>query len=642
MAQQNQDAQNVQPMALDVMSQALLDVSGTKQKVAEGDIQRGTGFIIRHEVNNPESELNTAFKEIASPDEKVFATLPSSGKVVGTWGGTIKTAKNGDKVFVVPKQEYRDAITSAAPMNHRDVAQRAQQQAGAPVHSFDLSAEMKALQDKRGEDLLNGINIIQSNIDQELAKSRAAVRTQAMIQSGATEAQAALQANIALDREKGFTNQATVQTAAAQKMLDSALVIAQRLEAGMIEGDSRVRELMSAKESLKNNYQWRAQKEVLDYQRDVNREEMARQRGEADLEKFNRERDARSVRDLEKREFELEKLIMKGGPADRLDALQAERASVRTAKTAALRATVTDQNLANYQYVYGTSGDDNTDRMLIVSRRDKEKDMVKVLNADFRTIYDMLSSTDAATRQAAYKLVDSTDKVLNDPATAGMDSKTLIGYLNAQPPGKLVQKLKEIADSGHNVQALAKFARNFGMSDDQIKEYTGTLANQGGKEVAENNRKNLMGRLLSATVNAHMESQVRDNVLAWKTSELAPMQPLERVLSSITPTKGVVKLEQFVDTVLYTKMEDPTNPIVELTNKQKLDMIGAAVRAATANASKTMLFPADNLMAAKLEAEARSRGTWAMVKKALSVNIDEARNRNPYGVDPATWLRMGQ
>lgn len=643
MPEQNQDPAN--PLVLDVMSQALLEVAKTKQKVAEGTIQQGVGFIVRHEVGDPSSELNNAYKELASPDERVFAKLPAgSGPVIATWGGgKVKTLKGtGEQAYVIPKEEYQRAVTDATPVNHNAVVNRAHQQAGSPIRSFDIGAEMKALQDKRGEDLLNHVNLLMSNLDQELANARATIRTAAMVQSGASEAQASLQANLALDREKGFANQVTAQTHAAQTMLSNATVIAQRLEASMVETDPRIREIMSAKNSLTSIYAWRGKREADDAIKDANREEIARQKGDAELEKFRRDKTYQNLRDIEKREFELEKIIARGGPAERLAALQAERETLRLSKTAALRNTVTDQNLINYQYVYGTSGDDNQDRMLIVARRDKEKDMLKVINADYRTVYDMLSSTDAATRQAAYKLVDSTDKVLNDPTTAGMDSKALLNYINTKSPGKLVEKLKEIADSGHNMQALARYATRFGIPADQIKEYTGVLANQGGKDIIENNRKNLMVRLLTATVNAHVEGQLRDNVLAWKVSELTPMQPLERVLSNITPKKGVVSLEQFVDTVLYTDMEDPKNPAVKLNNKQKLEMISTAVRAAAANASKTMLFPADNLLANKLEAEIKDRGTWAMVKKALSVNMDEARARNPYGVDSATWLRMGQ
>lgn len=314
-------------------------------------------------------------------------SLTESGTVVGRVAKGQKTiAKSanvhekidpatGDTLLVLePARAQNDYKVAAAVIDTQGQVASA---------TFDINREVERMRTLTGNDLMDHVGKMLSNIEVRKAEEMKRIRQTAGIESGYLAARAALDRNVMLDQTSGFTQRhgfASAQTQAAQALVQQTLAAQNSLLQGLIAQDSKLAELHGV------------QQEIVKVQ--------ARQ----------------------------------GARQARREDIQEEAAAL-----------VTPIELANYHMVYGKSGNDMQDKVTIAQRRDRDKVMGALIQATPENITTLLVNPDPKIRDGALKLVVEYDKARN-PQYQGQDetpTSRLVKQALAAPEKTLFETIRD-------------------------------------------------------------------------------------------------------------------------------------------------------------------------------------------------------
>jgi len=618
------DSENALTNVSDILANQLMKVSGTKQADADIAISQSNDAAAPGRVI---SSLDAQYAQLVGADEEVVGRAPKGTKF-GTFGKTraINDPKTGEILFISPKPEYQAAPVTA---KHDDsaVVQRQYQQASNPQKVFNLNEEMKALAAKSGDEAQQASSVLLANINSEIARERDAIRLQAAHKSGLTEAEAAFNINLQLDREKGgpFLTQASHQTLQAQAVRDQALDSTRKYEVSLVESSAKLAELMSAKEWVTKVEIRGAERELRRVERNADQKARMQERydlmSERDQQNFDRKiswaHDKRAL-DAVDRDYrmalkhanDLEKIGITSANADarQQSAFEARAAAIQT-RSALLRKTVSEEQLTNFRIVYGTSGDDDEDRATIVNRRDKQKDLAAVISADDTTIFQMLSSSDSAIQQKAIKLVDGRDKMLNAGRTVSVTE------LDNLPESESSKIIKKVLSRANTPTLLLKELKQKGAITDQESGALLTESLTGDAKSKERIRQELIQRSLTFELATVVTDNLTNDVRSWKTSETAS-GPLKEAIDKVRSSDGKVSIDDWVTSVMESEFKNPDGSV--MAKEQKVEMINSTITAAVQNNAKSSLFPANAAVTERLIARAKNEISWWTIKDLLS------------------------
>lgn len=615
--------------AIDLLSQELLRVADIKGAALDQEIVQTTEITPGKTI----SSLDAAYQKLVGAGEQVIGRGPRGGKTIATWGGAraIDDPIRKETIFVAPMAEMTNAIVNA-PHNDKAVVEQRYAATASPIAPFNVANELAALRGKQGEDLLEASSLLRANVNREIAKERDAIRTQAAIQSGLTEAEAAVRQNILLDQEKGgvFATQASAQTLQAQQLLDAATIRAQRYEASLVDRSTRLAELASANDTIKSTIDWKARQDIMSAERKGRQEDRFEQQramfaaqGSRELERFERgvawQQEKLALEHIYRLDAQAQKqtdaLIRSGITQNNADARQQavfqNAATVRKQKIDLLNSTVTPEQLTNYRIVYGGSGNLEQDRFTIAMRRDRDKELAAVITADATSTFEMLASDNSGTREKALKLIDGYDKLLNAP-----DADVAIAGLAGSPEGGIAKMVREVVKKAQTPQSLLKELKDKNVySTEQVKAVQSVLL-AGGEKDKERNRKQLIQDAVNSGVASIMRDRFFGDVRNWVSSETTT-GPLKQVIDSVRTKDGKVPLDVFIDTLISTQLTDATGQPID--DNVKLELFNRAADVSVANGAKSILFPATANLAIAEEIKAMTKGrmVWGKVLKWL-------------------------
>lgn len=626
-------AQDVEEM----LSNELMKVADAKGKASEIMVSQMQG------ANMPQrivGSLDAAYKNMIAPNEMVVARLSPGDKILSMKNQrTVTDPRTNETVIVAPRPEYHAALT-AAPIVDKNVVEAAYNRKN-PRSSFDLQESLKTIQTLHGPELMSASSSLRTNISVAMSEEHEAIRQQAMRQSGYLEATTSVNLNRALDQQAGYRGVATEELIAAQELQSKALIDSQRIELSLVSTSARLAELTAAKEQLKTVEDWRMKQETNkeaqteeNKRQEAHRAEQALLRAEErgtlaeaahhrkvawEIEKTGLVAVDKKLHDIDR---DIAKLAQAGYTADRADArvqLQYDLKAKATAEKAELlRRGVPEQQLENYRIVYGSSGDDMKDRQYIVENRTKDKRLAEVVNASDVTMYSMLASKDNAIREAALRLIDGYDKILNNQATSALDLK------KGTPETDTTKAVRKILDLSASPDALLKYLTTSNVyTQEQALQYSRAhlTANAAGREA-------VVGQMIrdgvNVSVSALMKKNLTSDVRLWKSTETAS-GPFKDAIQKVRTTDGKVNIADAVDAFIIGDYKDQNGAVLD--SDAKVAIINSALASAVQNGFRSSLFPA-------LAAEALTneiRGTISA--KAMLSKI----NRFFSGVMPTTY-----
>jgi hypothetical protein len=622
----------------EVLSQELTKISQAKGLATDTIINTQTDAQVGQRVT---TSLDAAYANLIGPDEVVVARGVPGARTVATFGRTreVTDPRTNESIFVAPRPEFQAAMLNA-PHSDMNTVKVAYERSGNPAKQFNIHEQLKHLSTLSGDELMQGTANVRLNINLEIAKERDIIRKNAAMQSGLLEAETVLLQNKAMDRAKGgiFLTQSSYQTLQAQALVDQAQHRADRYEASMIHSSPMLAELISGKEILGKTEEWRAKQDYLS----AGRREEAAAKGTAALAAFDYKH---AITSLNQRELaadrELAALTRQGisiaNSNARFEAALAAKAAVKMEKTALLKASVRDEMLTNYHIVYGTTGDDNRDREVIMSRIDKpkEKELFAVLNADPTTVVEMLADDDASIRERGVKLINGWEMNLNAGATPP-DIKT---YTTA-PDGPTAKIARQLLKDMANPSKLVADMKKAGLSDDTVKGINAALVVGDTKEKTRA-RYQLLQTVMTIRLDELMKTQLKDDVRSWKTSE-TESGALKDAISAVRTPNGKVPFNDFIDSVFTSPLKNEAG--VPLGDGEKVAILHRAIEVATQTAFKSPLYrrTENEALRDQMMSQMNSRMQWNNVQKILTGAYTAAGFRAIFGGPDRNAVGQGE
>ena len=534
--------------------------------------------------------VDSTLYDLISPTENVVGRLPAGGQVIAQRGlRTVKDPRTGDELLVAPKIEHTAALNKA-PVDAHATVQSDYRLAGQPRTTFNITEEYNRLSTLKGVELLQAQGQLMSNIALEVAKEREAIRNQAALRSGLREAEAALQANITLDRKKGgvFATQASAETERAQDVHKQALQMSTTYEASLVESSSRLRELKAYEVSLGHAMQWLGQRDIIAEQQRQRDIDLATTRGEAAAISIGYKHGAAAIATIETNIAATRGRIKKMSDNDpNLLQTNAKLQELENQRKAMLNSAVPDSQLLNYRIIYGTQGSDDQDRMAILKKQGKDKVLNEVLVVDKTNLVDMLMDPGSGRAEKALKILSTRDKLLNLPS----DTTMSLEEVQKIPDSPLVQQLRKISLAATSPERLMDAAVSAGLfaKDADFKAQRQRLMTADSK-TRELERRSLVAQVVNAAVTSHLINGIVTDVRQWKTSETSGDAPLAKILATISGNeKGQISLQDFVTQTILTDIVDPSGAMWDDARKQ--EELNKAVRVAAQNVPKSFLMP---------------------------------------------------
>jgi len=243
------------------------------------------------------------------------------------------------------------------------------------------------------------------------------------------------------------------------------------------------------------------------------------------------------------------------------------RGTLREERKQDLRDTVTPQELTNYHFIYGSTGNDVQDRDTIVARRDKEPTLKKVLQADPTNIYGLLTDSNLDVRNKTAKLVNEYDRAANGLST-GQNTTTfnIIKDYIANP-------LKIIEDAPITKEEKARLKT-------QLMVATGTERIQ----LQQTQLANLLQRIVEKRY-----EQSYGNMSGWRSDSISPGSPLQVVIAEVAKTNptGAAPLPTVVETFMMKDIKGPEDKPIQ--HRDKIAMLQTALQGAINNDTKSIL-----------------------------------------------------
>ncbi len=426
------------------------------------------------------TKFNDELLSLVGPDRIVVQRLPKGTKNISRSPGVeVTTDPNTGEVLVTVPQEFMQQ----APLVQQNDTKIAKAIVDTTPGALKVNVEdeFRKLQNMTGEALSQGISNLNIQINLEAAKHVKRIQDAAAMQSGLFEAQAAVQKNLQLDMQTGFTqrfNTTSAQTQAAQNRLASVQATSVNLANQLLKADPDIAKL----EAIKQN-----------------------------LLKFEVKREGRE------------------------------------SKAEDLRNTVTQEELVNYHFAFGNSGNDKVDRETIARRRDKDKVMGKIISSTKDNIWSRLADPSTDVRTKALKLVEEYDRAANGK---GPDESIITA-----------QMIKKYVD---NPDLILKDAP---ITPKEKSEITKSLQQAGlGKEFSV--RKDaIYGSLLAKIVQNRIAASY-DNAAGW-TLEPGPLKDIIQKVSKTHP-KGEAPTKDVVFAFMFEKIPGPDGKNLPHVEREKI------------------------------------------------------------------------
>lgn len=552
----NQPNSGQQDPALAMLTQSLgQEVAQLDQQVAEKSTEaEKTTQTLDNALQVRDHFANTKFNDelmqIVGPDRIIVQRLPKGTKNISRSPGVETTVDPvSGEVLVHVPQKFMQEAPHVQ-QNDTKIAKAIVEDNPNQVKT-DVEAEFRKLQGLTGDALSQGISNLNIMINLELAKQQKRIQDSAAMQSGFFEAQAAVQKNLQLDMTSGFTQRFNAASAQTQA------------------AQNRLASIQATATNLANQL----------YKSDS---EIAKLMGiKENLLKFESKREVREARKEDKMER--------------------------------LQNSVTQQELTNYHFAFGNSGNDDRDRETIALRRDKDKVMSKVLSTTRENVWGHLVDPSNDVRTKTLKLVEEYDRAANGK---GADETI--------PTVKIIRKYVE------NPDLIMEDAKKQGLiTPSEAKNLDQQLRQAGlGKEFGVK-KEAVYGSLLSKIVQNHVFSSYT-NMAGWVFEE-GPLKDTVKKVAKTNPT-GAAPTKDVINAFMFQDFPGPDGKPLSHSDKEKL--LQRAFDITAANEFKTYLIPDIDAIKVAFGSKLRNQLLQARFVKSLTGSLIDPANANVYSIFP--------
>lgn len=416
--------------------------------------QRAPMAMVAANTLNTQNDLNDVLAQastvIAAPSRVITnETLRKNKEIARYPAGTEFHAQGNVMPSVDANGDIVITNTKPTPLAAATVMNNTDKVAAAVVNTpsiertaaaFNLDTAREKVKTLSGDDRAAFAAMTISNIDLAAGGAMQRIRQAAALESGYMSAKAAYDRELLLDQTSGFAQrygQASGQTIMAQKTMAQTLQVSQALERSLINADSELRMLNSAKDEFTKMELREAQKQQV-------------------------------------------------------------RADRREQKREDIAELVSTTQLANFRYLRGTTGDDVSDSIKLVAQQKNDKALQKLINADDTNIHQLLIDADPAVQNGAKKLFLAYEKAANsriskdatDTETTKLidkalkDPNMLLVYAPSNQRDEIKRALTIPKSSKEHAEAKAKYLPNLlaayvenevqGIFTSDVKTWTGT------------------------------------------------------------------------------------------------------------------------------------------------------------------------
>lgn len=462
--------------------------------------------------SSPVNDLDSYYAGIV-PQGSIINVFPKGSKVITggklPGGGSIRQEVDPRSGDIIVFEDKPTPAGQGPKQNDTKVMGAVIDSRNNLKPSFDLSTELARIKTLSGDALFDHISTTIVNVDMQLSREMQRIRETASVQSGYASARAAYDLNVQADliapamQGKGVASYQTVQ---AKTLMDNNFTISRQLAEDLGKADSKVAELNSAKRVLGTMEIRRAQAEI------------------------NKE--------------------------GRKDA----KAEAAEEKTRVLTSAVTPAEVANYRTLTGEVADDNTVRMAIVQRRDKDKVLGSLIDTTPENIVIKLMDPDKNVVSGALKLALAYEKAAQNstipPSATTTPTIDMIKRGLANPT-----ELVKFAPTEQRAELMRKL-KTPGSGKELRETMTGTMAN-------------LLGKYIENNIGGEFAGDMRK----WVSVGNPDLQAaIDR--TSATALNGKAPIGLVVDEYIKAKLTGPDGKPIQL--RDRIAVLEAAIVTGTA------------------------------------------------------------